>query len=72
MIAVGTLEARELMTGARTFACRMDEPGNNLAESDSKVKRVWQSYGSRLPKCNGFKVYGLFGRDRFVALVWSR
>jgi hypothetical protein len=34
MIAVGTPEARELMTGARTFACRMDEPGNgnNLAE----------------------------------------
>ena len=58
------------MTGARTFACRMDEPGNNLAERIAR--RVWENYGSRLPKCNGFNVSGLFVRDRFVALVWSR
>jgi hypothetical protein len=36
MIAAGTLEARELMTGARTFACRMGEFGNNLAERIAK------------------------------------
>ena len=31
----------------------MDEPGNNLAERIAR--RVWENYGSRLPKCNGFK-----------------